>query len=63
MAKTDFDAIRETTDLDEFRLDQMGYALVSVRKVVESYESDVIQRSCRQFEDKIDVDSRKSRFL
>lgn len=37
--------------------------LVSVRKVVESYESDVIQRSCRQFEDKIDVDSRKSRFL
>jgi hypothetical protein len=36
---------------------------VSIRKVVESYESDVIQRSCRQFEDKIDVDSRKSRFL
>jgi hypothetical protein len=28
VAKTDFDAIRETTDLDEFRLDQMGYALV-----------------------------------
>ena len=28
MAEPDFDAIRETTDLDEFRLDQMGCALV-----------------------------------
>lgn len=28
-----------------------------------AHESDVIQRCCRQFEDKIDVDSRKSRFL
>jgi hypothetical protein len=28
VAEPDFDAIRETTGLDEFRLDQMGFALV-----------------------------------
>ena len=28
MAEPDFDEIRETTDLDEFRLDHMGYAVV-----------------------------------
>ena len=35
--------------------------LVSVRKDVESYESDVIQVSCRALEDKTDVDTGKSR--
>jgi hypothetical protein len=37
--------------------------IVSVRKVVESYEADVIQVSCRTMEDKTDVDIRKSRLL
>ena len=36
---------------------------VSVRKVVESYESDVIQESYRRMEDKTDVDIRKPWFL
>ena len=37
--------------------------LVSVRKVVESYESDVIQGCSRALEDKTDVDTGKSRLL
>ena len=36
---------------------------VSVRKVIESYESDVIQGWPWQIEDEADVDSRKPRFL
>ncbi len=53
---------RRESELPQFR--RLVRICLSVRpKVVESYESDVIQRSCRQFEDKIDVDSRKSRFL
>ena len=38
-------------------------ALVSVRKVVESYEPDVIQESYHRMEDKTDVDIRKPWFL
>ena len=38
-------------------------ALVSVRKVIESYESDVIQGRPWQIEDEADVDSRKPRLL
>jgi len=38
-------------------------ALVSVRKVIESYESDVIQVSYGRMEDKTDVDIRKPWFL
>jgi len=37
--------------------------LVSVRKVIESYESDVIQGSYRLTEDRTDVDIRKPLFL
>jgi transposase len=37
--------------------------LVSVRKVLESYESDVIQGSYRRMEGKANVDIRKPRFL
>ena len=37
--------------------------LVSVRKVIESYESDVIQGWPWQIEDEADVDSRKPRLL
>ena len=37
--------------------------LVSVRKVIESYESDVIQGRPWQIEDEADVDSRKPRLL
>ena len=37
--------------------------LVSVRKVVESYEPDVIQESYHRMEDKTDVDIRKPWFL
>jgi hypothetical protein len=36
---------------------------VSVRKVLESYESDVIQGSYRRMEGKANVDIRKPRFL
>jgi len=36
---------------------------VSVRKVIESYESDVIQGSYCAMEDKTDVDIRKPWFL
>jgi hypothetical protein len=36
---------------------------VSVRKVVESYEPDVIQESYHRMEDKTDVDIRKPWFL
>ena len=37
--------------------------LASVRKVIESYESDVIQGWPWQIEDEADVDSRKPRLL
>ena len=37
--------------------------LVSVLKVIESYESDVIQGRPWQIEDEADVDSRKPRLL
>ena len=45
------------------RVSQPRLVLVSVRKVIESYESDVIQGWPWQIEDEADVDSRKPRFL
>jgi len=50
------------------RVDNVLYSeakrdLVSVRKVLESYESDVIQRSSLPIEDKTDVDIPKPRLL
>ena len=43
--------------------DVRGRVSVSVRKVIESYESDVIQGWPWQIEDEADVDSRKPRLL
>ena len=46
-----------------FSLYYILMSLVSVRKVVESYEPDVIQESYHRMEDKTDVDIRKPWFL
>ena len=43
--------------------DRLYILSVSVRKVIESYESDVIQGRPWQIEDEADVDSRKPRLL
>ena len=62
------DQLRGAMNADDFRDYMLAflflrYLSVSVRKVIESYESDVIQGRPWQIEDEADVDSRKPRLL
>ena len=54
---------RHLEDIEEKTTGRNWELLVSVRKVIESYESDVIQGWPWQIEDEADVDSRKPRLL